>query len=155
MDYISKKIYSKHKLDIFEDKRTQMEVYEQVVKARKTLSSSKSADIIVEYLTDELSFDYILSREQFETIAQPVLEKVSLLIQNVKDFLIKTSKYNIILLELVDALSHVELAGEGSRIPAINGIVKTYLNVEISKTMLIDECISKGCCFYVIILLVK
>jgi len=49
-------------------------------------------------------------------------------------------------------LSSIELAGEGSRMPIISDMFKLIFNMDVSKTMIIDECIAKGCCFYVNIL---
>jgi molecular chaperone DnaK (HSP70) len=84
-------IQTKYKINIFNNKKQLIEVSEHIIKARKALSSSKSADIIVDYLTDDISFDYTLSREEFEKISLPVLNKFKTLLDNAQSYLKTTS----------------------------------------------------------------
>jgi len=95
LKFIAEIIYNKHKIDIFNNKKTLIEVNEFVIKARKALSSAKTADLIIDYLTDDISFDYSLTREQFEKIASPVFEKLNNLIFNAFSYLNNSSKYKI------------------------------------------------------------
>ena len=45
-------------------------------------------------------------------------------------------------------LHSVEMAGDAVRTPIVQQIVKEVFGLEISKTLLPDECIARGCTFF-------
>ena len=110
-------------------------------KARKTLTVNKDVNIYVDSLMDGHDCSYNLSREKFEEIVSPVLGKF--------ENLCKTSIQKVISLGFnINELHSVEMVGDTLRTPIINEIIKKVFNRELSKTLVPDECIARGCALF-------
>jgi molecular chaperone DnaK (HSP70) len=110
------------------------------MKARKNLTVNKDAQIAVDSLAEDIDFSCIITREDFEKI---IKEKLDMFRNELILFCQRNNKnYPGII------LTNVEMAGELMRTPAMEKIVKEILNMEMSKTILTDECISVGSALY-------
>jgi heat shock protein 4 len=141
VNYLSRMFFSKNQIDIFSNKKSVLKLLTEVQKSRKILTSNKDIQINVEFIINELDLIHIFTREEFEKICAPVFEKFELL-------LLSCRKY-IDSMNLTDKIT-IEMAGECMRTPLAQSLVKKVFNQGISKTILIDECVAKGCSIYVI-----
>ena len=136
--YEFQKRYGNDPLDSPKAKITLMNV---INKARKTLTVNKDITISIDSLMDGQDIIYNLSRENFEKIVAPVLQKFENLCKNSIQKAIN-SKVNI------NNLHSVEMVGDTLRTPIINTIIKSIFNKELSKTLVPDECIARGCALF-------
>lgn len=107
----------------------------QCEKAKKVLTSNTEAWINIESVVDDLHFSQVISREEFDLLSAH-------LVQNITDACRKA------LIECgitTDQVQSVELAGSGSRIPAISNDMSRFFNKNMSRTLNSSECIARGC----------
>ena len=138
--YCCDKFKSENNIDISQDKKVKLRLIQPIMKARKNLTVNKEVQISVDSLAEDIDFTCLLSRDEFEKI---IKDKLDLLRNELIRFCQRNSKNypNI-------QLTNVEMAGELMRTPAMERIIKEILNMEMSKTILTDECISIGCALY-------
>jgi len=55
---------------------------------------------------------------------------------------------NILIEFQLSDLSSIEMAGDAVRTPIIQEVVKQAYGLDMSKTLLPDECLARGCTFY-------
>lgn len=120
-------------------KKSMMNFYEEIAKSRKTLTVNNESTIMVNNFFEDIDLVFTLKKDKFENIIQKDLE-------DLKFFLTELfSKYQKISNKQI---SNVELAGEAVRIPKIQDVIESVFNSKLSKTLLPDEAIAKGCCIY-------
>ena len=117
-----------------------MRLLTPIMKARKTLTVNKDAQISVDSLSDDIDFSLLLTRENFEKLIE---DKVTLFKQELINF-INRNKKNYPNIDI----TNVEMAGELMRTPVLEKTVKEICKIEMSKTILTDECLSVGCSLY-------
>ena len=122
--------------------KTKIRLVDTITKVRKSLTVNKEITISVESLMDGEDLVYNLSRDEFEEIIKPVVEKFENLC---KKALEKATKEANIKLE---NLYGIEMVGDTVRTPAIQNVIKKIFGKEVSKTLVPDECIARGCALY-------
>ena len=127
-------------IDISKNNKTKLRLLTPIMKARKTLTVNKDAQISVDSLSDDIDFSLLLTRENFEKLIE---DKVTLFKQELINF-INRNKKNYPNIDL----TNVEMAGELMRTPVLEKTVKEICKIEMSKTILTDECLSVGCSLY-------
>ena len=127
-------------IDISKNNKTKLRLLTPIMKARKTLTVNKDAQISVDSLSDDIDFSLLLTRENFEKLIQ---DKVTLFKQELINF-INRNKKNYPNIDI----TNVEMAGELMRTPVLEKTVKEICKIEMSKTILTDECLSVGCSLY-------
>ena len=138
--YCCEKFKNENGIDISKDKKIKLRLMQPIIKARKNLTVNKDAQIAVDSLAEDIDFTCLLNRDEFEKI---IKEKLDLFRNELIHFCQRNNKnYPGI------QLTNVEMAGELMRTPALEKIIKEILNMEMSKTILTDECISVGCSLY-------
>ena len=138
--YCCEKFKNENGIDISKDKKIKLRLMQPIMKARKNLTVNKDAQIAVDSLAEDIDFTCLLNRDEFEKI---IKEKLDLFRNELIHFCQRNNKnYPGI------QLTNVEMAGELMRTPALEKIIKEILNMEMSKTILTDECISVGCSLY-------
>ena len=138
--YCCEKFNKENNIDLMKNKKAKIRLIEPIMKARKNLTVNKDAQIAVDSLAEDIDFSCIITREEFEKI---IKDKLDMFRNELILFCQRNSKnYPGII------LTNVEMAGELMRTPAMERIVKEILNMEMSKTILTDECISVGSALY-------
>ena len=108
-------------------------ILEEIQKKRIQLTVNNEILFKVEQIFNEKDLNIIIKKEELETIIKDLLDKI-----NVKfDDVIKVVKEKQI------KIDYVELAGELMRTPILQKMIENK-KLEISKTILIDECTSVG-----------
>ena len=138
--YCCDKFQKDNGIDISKNNKIKIRLLTPISKARKTLTVNKDAQISVDSLSDDIDFSLLLTRELFEKL---IADKVQIFKQELISFLDKNKKYypNI-------DITNVEMAGELMRTPILEQTVKEICKIEMSKTILTDECLSVGCSLY-------
>ena len=139
-NYCCEKFKSENNIDISKDKKIKLRLIQPIMKARKNLTVNKDAHISVDSLTEDIDFTCLLTRDDFEKI---IKDKLDLFRNELIRFCQRNNKNYP-----GTQLTNVEMAGELMRTPAMERIIKEILNMEMSKTILTDECISIGCSLY-------
>ena len=138
--YCCEKFKNENNIDISNDKKTKLRLIQPIVKARKSLTVNRDAQISVDSLAEDIDFSLILTRDEFEKI---IKDKLDIFRNELIRFCQRNSK-NFPEIQL----TNVEMSGELMRTPGMEKIVKEILNMEMSKTILTDECISVGSALY-------
>ena len=138
--YCCEKFNTDNGIDISKNDKTKLRLLAPITKARKTLTVNKDAQISVDSLSDDIDFSLLLTRENFEKLIE---DKVSLFKQELINF-INRNKKNYPNIDI----TNVEMAGELMRTPILEKTVKDICKIEMSKTILTDECLSVGCSLY-------
>ena len=138
--YCCEKFNTENGIDISKNNKTKLRLLAPISKARKTLTVNKDAQINVDSLSDDIDFSLLLTRENFEKLIE---DKVALFKQELINF-INTNKKNYPNIDI----TNVEMAGELMRTPVLESAVKDICKIEMSKTILTDECLSVGCSLY-------
>ena len=138
--YCCEKFKNENNIDLINDKKAKLRLIQPIMKARRNLTVNKDAQISVDSLAEDIDFSVLITREEFEKI---IKEKIDIFRNELIKFCQRNNKnYPGI------QLTNVEMAGELMRTPAMEKIVKEILNMEMSKTILTDECISVGSALY-------
>ena len=138
--YCCEKFKKENDIDLLKDKKAKLRLIQPIMKARRNLTVNKEAQISVDSLSNDIDFSVLISREELEKI---IKNKLDIFRNELIKFCQRNNKnYPGI------QLTNVEMAGELMRTPAMEKIIKEILNMEMSKTILTDECISVGCSLY-------
>ena len=138
--YCCDKFNSDNGIDISKNNKIKLRLLTPISKARKTLTVNKDAQISVDSLSDDIDFSLLLTRENFE---QLINDKVQLFKQELINF-IQRNKKNYPHIDI----TNVEMAGELLRTPVLERTVNDICKINLSKTILTDECLSVGCSLY-------
>ena len=138
--YCCDEFNKKNGIDISKNNKTKLRLLAPISKARKTLTVNKDAQISVDSLAEDIDFSLLLTRENFEAL---IKDKVQLFKQELVNF-IEINKKNYPHIDI----TNVEMAGELMRTPILEKTVKEIAKIEMSKTILTDECLSVGCSLY-------
>ena len=138
--YCCDKFNKDNNIDISKNSKIKIRLLKPIEKARKSLTVNRDAQISVDSLSDDIDFSIILTREEYEKI---ISEKLQLFKQELINFCDKIKKNN----PDVD-ITNVEMAGELMRTPVLEKTIKEITKIEMSKTILTDECLSVGCSLY-------
>ncbi len=138
--FCCEKFNKENGIDISKNNKTKLRLLTPISKARKILTVNKDAPINVDSLSDDIDFSLLLTRENFEKLIE---DKIQLFKQELVNFIERVKKNY----PHID-ITNVEMAGELMRTPALERTVKEICKIEMSKTILTDECLSVGCSLY-------
>ena len=138
--YCCDKFKADNNIDISKNNKIKLRLLKPIEKARKTLTVNKDAQISVDSLSDDIDFSIILTRQEYEKI---ISDQIQLFKQELINFCDRIKK-NYPDLDL----TNVEMAGELMRTPILEKTIKEITKIEMSKTILTDECLSVGCSLY-------
>ena len=108
-------------------------ILEEIQKKRIQLTVNNEILFKVEQIFNEKDLNIIIKKEELETIIKDLLDKIN---EKFDDVLKVVKKKQI-------KIDYVELAGELMRTPILQKMIENK-KLEISKTILIDECTSVG-----------
>ena len=138
--YCCDKFYQDNNIDISKDKKIKLRLLKPIEKARRSLTVNKDAQISVDSLSEDIDFSILLTRDEYEKI---IADKVKLFKEELINFCNKIKK------NYPNAdITNVEMAGELMRTPILEKTIKEITKIEMSKTILTDECLSVGCSLY-------
>ena len=122
--------------------KSKIRLIDTITKVRKSLTVNREITISCESLLDGEDLLYNLSRDEFEQIIAPVVAKFENLCKRAIEKLEKETK-----IKLKDIHSF-EMVGDTVRTPIILETIKKVMGKEVSKTLVPDECIARGCALY-------
>jgi molecular chaperone DnaK len=137
-DWIVKEFKKEHKVDLSRNYAVMQRIKEAAEQAKKELSASDRAQIMLPYLTEikgePVHLDMTLSRAQFNDLVRDLIDRTAGPVQNaLSDAGITASQ-----------LGRVLLVGGSTRIPAVQEKVRSLTGKEPSRNINPDECVAKG-----------
>jgi molecular chaperone DnaK (HSP70) len=138
--FCSQKFKEKTGINILNNQKIKLRLLQVITKARKALTVNQDASISIDCLCDDNDFSYILTRNEFEQIIKGKVNEFKNAFLNFYNKSLNTFKGI--------EITNVEMAGELMRTPVLEKIVKEITKIEMSKTILTDECIAIGCSLY-------
>uniref|UniRef100_A0A6C0CDT5 Heat shock protein 70 n=1 Tax=viral metagenome TaxID=1070528 RepID=A0A6C0CDT5_9ZZZZ len=125
----------KHKMDISENKRSMRRLKTACEKAKRTLSSSSTANVEIDSLFDGIDFFTSITRAKFESLCMPLFQKC---IQPVSKVLQDAGCSKSEVHEIV-------LVGGSTRIPKIQQLISDFFGgKELNKGVNPDEAVAYG-----------
>ena len=122
--------------------KCKIRLIDTITKVRKSLTVNKEITISVDSLMDGEDLVYNLSRDEFEKIIDPVVKKFENLCKKAIENFEKETKMKI------GNIHSIEMVGDTVRTPIIIETIKKVMGKEISKTLIPDDCIARGCALY-------
>jgi len=138
---ISYEFQKKYGIDPLDSPKAKISLMNTINKVRKTLTVNKEGTISIDEIIKGKDLTFNLTREKMEEFINPILLKFENLCKN---SLIKAGKMGLNL----NNLYSVEMVGDTLRTPCISKIIKNVFNKDLSKTLIPDECISRGCTLF-------
>lgn len=133
----------KHNMDPLSNKKSLFKLEDAVTKTKKILSANAEAPLSVECLMEDYDFGSNITRDDFEKMCQPMMDRV----KAVLDGAIALSGVT------VDQVDSVEVVGGASRVPWWKTMCsQAFGGKELSTTMNADESVARGCALQAAIL---
>ncbi|HCB94698.1 MAG TPA: hypothetical protein DEP65_02895, partial [Ruminococcus sp.] len=139
---LSEEFEKKYGGNPMEAPKSKIRLIDSITKVRKSLTVNKEITISCDSLLDGEDLVYNLTRDEFEKIIDPVVKKFENLCKVAIERFEKDTK-----LKLKDVHSF-EMVGDTVRTPIILETIKKVMGKEVSKTLVPDECIARGCALY-------
>ena len=139
---LSDEFEKKYGCNPMEAPKTKIRLIDTISKVRKSLTVNKEITISVDSLMEGEDLFYNLSRDEFEQIIAPVVKKFEDLCKRAIEQFEKDTK-----MKLKDVHSF-EMVGDTVRTPIILETIKKTMGKEVSKTLVPDMCIARGCALY-------
>ncbi|CAG9535600.1 unnamed protein product [Cercopithifilaria johnstoni] len=134
-DYFSKLFSDTYKIDVASNKRAWFRLLDECEKIKKQMSTNSTAiPLNIECFMNDMDVTGNMQRSQFEELAQPLLDRVRVLLTK----LLKECG------KKAEEVESVELIGGSSRIPAIKKITFEVFGKEPKTTMNQDEAVARG-----------
>ena len=135
MQHFMAEFKRKHKVDISENKRSMRRLKTACEKAKRTLSSSSTANVEIDSLFDGIDFFTSITRAKFESLCMPLFQKC---IQPVSKVLQDAGCSKSEVHEIV-------LVGGSTRIPKIQQLISDFFGgKELNKGVNPDEAVAYG-----------
>jgi heat shock protein 4 len=111
-----------------------LRILQAIEKQRKVLSANNVSSILLEYLFNDEDLDYTMTRDEYEILISPVLQRFDKLMQDVSNYLKKRGTQ----------LWSVEIIGGGSRIPIFREKIQKIIGLPPSTSLNGSESIARG-----------
>jgi len=134
VNYCLQEYKKKYKEDISEDKRVRRRLHAACERAKRTLSSSSTANIEIDSLYKGNDFLLTITRAKFEAL-------VGHLLQNTMDPVRQVLEDSKLSKSQVD---EIVLVGGSTRIPKVQQLLKDFFNKEPCTGINPDECVAYG-----------
>ena len=122
--------------------KCKIRLLDTITKVRKSLTVNKEITISVDSLMDGEDLVYNLTRDEFEKIIEPTVKKFNDLCKYAIEKFERETKMKI------GQIHSIEMVGDTVRTPIILESIKKAFGKEVSKTLVPDECIARGCALY-------
>ncbi|KAM5579019.1 heat shock 70 kDa protein 14-like [Rosa sericea] len=133
--HFAAKFKEEYKIDVYQNARACLRLRAACEKLKKVLSANPEAPLNIECLMDEKDVRGFITRDEFEQISAPILERVKVPLEKA-------------LLDAnlsIENVHTVEVVGSGFRVPAIIKILTEFFQKEPRRTMNASECVARGC----------
>ena len=135
VEHLMEEFKKKHKKDIKDNKRAVRRLRTECEKAKRTLSSSSTANIEIDSLYEGIDFNTTLTRAKFESLCDDLFKRTMAPVEKVLTDA-KISKSEI---------DDIVLVGGSTRIPKIQELLTEFFNgKELCKSINPDECVAYG-----------
>ncbi|XP_030306638.1 heat shock 70 kDa protein 4L isoform X2 [Calypte anna] len=136
VDYFSEEFRTKYKLNVKENPRAVLRLYQECEKLKKLMSANASdLPLNIECFMNDLDVSSKMNRAQFEQLCAALLSRVEPPLRAAMD----QAK-----LQREDIYS-IEIVGGATRIPAVKEQISSFFCKEISTTLNADEAVARGC----------
>ncbi|XP_010147846.1 PREDICTED: heat shock 70 kDa protein 4L isoform X4 [Eurypyga helias] len=136
VDYFSEEFRTKYKLNVKENPRALLRLYQECEKLKKLMSANASdLPLNIECFMNDLDVSSKMNRAQFEQLCAALLSRVEPPLRAAMD----QAK-----LQREDIYS-IEIVGGATRIPAVKEQISNFFCKEISTTLNADEAVARGC----------
>ena len=133
--HLTHEFKNKFKHDISTNKRAQRRLRTACEKAKRTLSSSSTANIEIDSLYEGMDFNTTITRAKFEHLCEDLFKKTISPVEHV----LKDSKLS------KNQIDEIVLVGGSTRIPKIQEMLSEFFNgKELCKSINPDECVAYG-----------
>lgn len=134
-NYFSEEFKEKTKQDVMTNAKAAFKLRLQCEKLKKVLSANSEAPINVECLMNDMDLKSKITRELFEQLSQPLLERFRVPLQQA------VAAAGI----PIEELASVEVVGSSTRMPSLFRLIEEAFGKTPSRTMNAKECVSRGC----------
>ncbi|XP_054059674.1 heat shock 70 kDa protein 4L isoform X6 [Rissa tridactyla] len=136
VDYFSEEFKTKYKLNVKENPRALLRLYQECEKLKKLMSANASdLPLNIECFMNDLDVSSKMNRAQFEQLCAALLSRVEPPLRAAME----QAK-----LQREDIYS-IEIVGGATRIPAVKEQISNFFCKEISTTLNADEAVARGC----------
>ncbi|NXP06386.1 HS74L protein, partial [Thinocorus orbignyianus] len=136
VDYFSEEFKTKYKLNVKENPRALLRLYQECEKLKKLMSANASdLPLNIECFMNDLDVSSKMNRAQFEQLCAALLARVEPPLRAAME----QAK-----LQREDIYS-IEIVGGATRIPAVKEQISSFFCKEISTTLNADEAVARGC----------
>ncbi|KYO47370.1 heat shock 70 kDa protein 4L [Alligator mississippiensis] len=136
VDYFSEEFRTKYRLNVKENARAVLRLYQECEKLRKLMSANASdLPLNIECFMNDLDVSSKMNRTQFEQLCAPLLARVEPSLRAAMDQA-KLQREDIY---------GIEIVGGATRIPAVKEQISKYFCKDISTTLNADEAVARGC----------
>ncbi|XP_022701321.1 heat shock 70 kDa protein 4-like [Varroa jacobsoni] len=143
VDYFSDDFKIRYKLDVKSNKRALIRLYTECEKLKKQMSSiALELPLNIECFMEDKDVSGKMSRDTFEELAAPFLEKVESVLEKAIENCPPVVEGKPVTPKDIES---VEIVGGSSRVPAVKALVKKVFGREPSTTLNADEAVSRGC----------
>lgn len=125
---------TKYKIDVAANPKANFRLLTSVEKLKKILSANTQAPLSVESIMNDIDANSSLTREEFEGLIAPLLERTAVPLQKALDDAGLT----------IDQIDAVELVGGSTRIPALKTRISEFFGKPLSFTTNQDEAVARG-----------
>ncbi|KAI5436815.1 hypothetical protein KIW84_023075 [Lathyrus oleraceus] len=124
-----------YNIDVYSNAKACIRLRAACEKLKKVLSANPEAPLNIECLMDEKDVKGFITREEFESLASGLLERIS-----------KPCSQALLEAGLnAEKIVSVELVGSGSRIPAVSTLLTSLFKREPRRKLNASECVARGC----------
>uniref|UniRef100_A0A669QXK7 Heat shock 70 kDa protein 4L n=1 Tax=Phasianus colchicus TaxID=9054 RepID=A0A669QXK7_PHACC len=136
VDYFSEEFRTKYKLNVKENPRALLRLYQECEKLKKLMSANASdLPLNIECFMNDLDVSSKMNRAQFEQLCAALLSRVEPPLR---------AAMEQARLQREDIYS-IEIVGGATRIPAVKEQISNFFCKEISTTLNADEAVARGC----------
>uniref|UniRef100_A0A7N6AGB9 Heat shock protein 4 like n=1 Tax=Anabas testudineus TaxID=64144 RepID=A0A7N6AGB9_ANATE len=137
VDYFCEEFKGKYKLNVRDNPRALLRLYQECEKLKKLMSANSSdLPLNIECFMNDIDVSSRMNRGQFEDMCAQYLMRVELPVKSCLRFVTELSR---------DDIYAVEIVGGATRIPAVKERITKFFCKDISTTLNADEAVARGC----------
>ena len=138
---ISYEFQKQHGEDLLDSPKAKISLMNCINKERKKLTVNNEGTISIDQIMKGKDLMFNLTKTDMESIISPILTKFENLCKSSLKQLEKLGIY-------AKNIHSVEMVGDTLRTPCFKNIINKVYNKDLSKTLITDECIIRGCVQY-------